>query len=603
MNQRNSVTPKSKINISLKKILIYTGIIAIISGVIWKLIIGTSAGLLNPNNASALYTPADGQQLSGFNWTSILTVDHNQVVGNVNLIDFPLLVSLTLPQLKSVSNGGVVNNMNGYDIVFSGENNQQLDHEIEYYNPTTGEYRAWVRLPLLYHNVNTELSISCGNPSYQSNPTTQNTWSDEFEGVWHMDDNPTTSELIDAAGTYNGIPSSDMNASDVVQGKIGNSIDFDGSNDYFAIMDKYYEGVTAINQLTVTAWVKSTYNNNSSWNSNWSIIDFDRSEYFNFFVHGQGKASFSTKSSSINDFHGGSNGQMNDGNWHQMTGVYDGQKKYLYIDGILVNTKNNPHNNEPLGSDLKRFGFIGDGSEASSFNGTRNEIGFKGQLDEIRLLNIAKSPEWIATEYNNQSNPESFVSIGIGSSLPIELDYFTGELNENTVNLQWKVLSQRNNDYFIIEKSKDGIDYEAIGKIDGEGTTTKIKSYNLKDENPLIGLSYYRLKQADFDGKTEIFNAIAINYSPKVDRIQIESVYPNPFTNEFTIKYSLSNSGSIEMTLTNSQGRTVFSEQFYASEGQGIYHYQADQDLQNGLYILSIMQNGEEQTSTKLMKY
>ena len=57
------------------------------------------------------------------------------------------------------------------------------------------------------------------------------------------------------------------------------------------------------------------------------------------------------------------------------------------------------------------------------------------------------------------------------------------------------------------------------------------------------------------------------------------------------------------MTLTNSQGRTVFSEQFYASEGQGIYHYQADQDLQNGLYILSIMQNGEEQTSTKLMKY
>ena len=121
MNQRNSVTPKSKINISLKKILIYTGIIAIISGVIWKLIIGTSAGLLNPNNASALYTPADGQQLSGFNWTSILTVDHNQVVGNVNLIDFPLLVSLTLPQLKSVSNGGVVRRV-VYNFFFTPEN-------------------------------------------------------------------------------------------------------------------------------------------------------------------------------------------------------------------------------------------------------------------------------------------------------------------------------------------------------------------------------------------------------------------------------------------------------------------------------------------------
>ena len=601
MKNRNTISPKVKSRITLKKVLVVGGSFALIAGIAWKFLIGTTATLVNPSNVVAMFTPATGQQLSGFNWTNTLTVDHTQVIGSSDLVDFPMLVSLNATQLKSTANGGYVNNPNGYDIVFSGANDKQLDHEIEYYNPATGEYRAWVRLPILFHDMNTELRISCGNTSFQANPTTQDTWSNDFEAVWHMDNDPSNSELRDAAGTFNGVSYGQMTSSDVVPGRIGKAIDFDGTNDYFAIKDKYYEGNGSTTQLTVSAWIKTTHNNNN-WTSNWSIVDFDRSEHFNFFVHGKGKASFSTRGSGINDFHGGNDGQLNDGEWHQMTGVFDGTKKFIYIDGVLVGTNNNPHNGSLLGTDTKRFGFIGDGSEAASFNGSRNGINFSGQLDEIRILNVAKSADWIATEFNNQTNPETFATLGTGSSLPIELDYFVGELNENTVDLEWNVLSQRNNDYFTIERSVNGKDFEVLGTVDGEGTTTKKKKYRFSDDKPLIGLSYYRLKQTDFDGKMESFNVIAINYSPKVDHVKIESVYPNPFTSDFNIKYAMSTAGQIEITLANSNGIVVFKEEVYANEGANKYQYYADYDLPKGMYFLSIVQDGKTMTSSKLIK-
>lgn len=174
--------------------------------------------------------------------------------------------------------------------------------------------------------------------------------------------------------------------------------DFDGSNDYKAIPQLNYSGSLA--QVTVEAWVKTDFVG-SSYNDNWAIVDFDRSEWFDLFVRGDnGQVGFST-ASGIDDFYSGSGHSVNDGNWHHIAGVFDGTDKIIYIDGVEVARTTPSHG--ALGSS-PRWGFIGDGSEATGYDGDRNNIYYDGQIDEVRIWNTALSEatlnEWMGKALN-----------------------------------------------------------------------------------------------------------------------------------------------------------------------------------------------------------
>lgn len=165
-------------------------------------------------------------------------------------------------------------------------------------------------------------------------------------------------------------------------------ISFDGSDDYVAL-NMSYSGTTAINALTVEAWVKTT-ESGGAWNSNWAIIDFDRSEYYDLFVNGDnGTVGFSTNGGGIDDFYGIT--PVNDGNWHHIAAVYDGSDKHIYVDGVLDATKSSPHSGSSLGSTNIRYGILGDGSEASTFNGSKNDIFFNGDISEVRIWHASRT--------------------------------------------------------------------------------------------------------------------------------------------------------------------------------------------------------------------
>ncbi|MES2588895.1 MAG: T9SS type A sorting domain-containing protein [Bacteroidota bacterium] len=89
--------------------------------------------------------------------------------------------------------------------------------------------------------------------------------------------------------------------------------------------------------------------------------------------------------------------------------------------------------------------------------------------------------------------------------LPMELIDFSANLNtQKTVDLTWETISERDNDYFTVDKSTDGVNWSFLKTVDGSGTTTELKNYNVTDEHPSFGINYYRLRQTDFDGeKTE----------------------------------------------------------------------------------------------------
>ena len=110
---------------------------------------------------------------------------------------------------------------------------------------------------------------------------------------------------------------------------------------------------------------------------------------------------------------------------------------------------------------------------------------------------------------------------------------FTAEKNKSIVDIKWITSSEINNDYFTVERSKDAINFSTLVIVSGSGNSNSEKNYTAKDNSPYNGISYYRLKQTDFDGKFEYFNIVAVDFIS--DEYEV-SLYPNPIANELTIE-------------------------------------------------------------------
>ena len=140
------------------------------------------------------------------------------------------------------------------------------------------------------------------------------------------------------------------------------------------------------------------------------------------------------------------------------------------------------------------------------------------------------------------------------SVLPIELSYFKGNKESNSVNLKWETLSEKNNNYFEIERSINGLEFETLSTINGSGNSNTPLNYSYVDYNPNIGINYYRLKQVDYDGKFEYFKIISIEFGIEDDFI----LHPNPNNGEFTIRTDKI------ITILNSLGQSVkFKKDIY----------------------------------------
>ncbi|MEL7148258.1 MAG: LamG domain-containing protein, partial [Bacteroidota bacterium] len=180
-----------------------------------------------------------------------------------------------------------------------------------------------------------------------------------------------------------------------------NYLSFNGQNQYVAIEKLHFDDENPIPQLTVEAWVKTDFQGVAI-NDNWAIVGFDRSDFFSFYVRGDnGKVGFSTCSEgALNDMSGTT--IVNDNEWHHLAVVYDGIDKIIYVDGVEDARVTNAHGGNPLGWYRVRFGFIGDGSEATTFDGSRNEKYFKGELTEIRLWESVRTSSEIQDFYQKQ---------------------------------------------------------------------------------------------------------------------------------------------------------------------------------------------------------
>jgi hypothetical protein len=168
--------------------------------------------------------------------------------------------------------------------------------------------------------------------------------------------------------------------------------------------------------------------------------------------------------------------------------------------------------------------------------------------------------------------------------LPIELASFKIEKQGNGVKINWITNLEINNDYFEIQRSSNGTDFETIDRIPGAGTSNSVSNYEYLD-TPQNGQIYYRLNQVDFDGKSTLSSVKQIEIGNSSDETQSVSLFPNPNSGQFSFLGGVSFNRGDLITILNPVGEVVF-EQSITEEFSKNQSLDLNTSLPNGIYFL-----------------
>lgn len=184
---------------------------------------------------------------------------------------------------------------------------------------------------------------------------------------------------------------------------------------------------------------------------------------------------------------------------------------------------------------------------------------------------------------------------GVCSSgpLPVSLVEFSAKLDNNQVTVSWSTATEENNDFYTIEKSADGIFYEAVGNVKGAGNSTSLLSYSWVDQMPSFGRSYYRLVQTDFDGTSETFAPVSV-YRSTLTGVTLA---PNPVQSgrELKIFHDATYGESVNVQIVSVTGAIVVNEILDSTASVEI-----PADVKTGLYIVKL-QSGHNQYVKRLI--
>lgn len=327
-----------------------------------------------------------------------LTVSRTSVTGMH--ADFPLLVAIA-----SDASLAAHARDDASDLRFHASDGALLPHEIESWDGATGALVAWVRVPLLTDARDTVLSLRYGHadPPAALAPTT--VWSSGFAAVWHLSAAPATAtgEAFDSTGRGHLGTSSAASRPALAAGRIADGFAFDAASmQRLSVADSPDWDFTA-RPVTISAWVRA--------DSVQPGGDYPRLlDRFRGGTPGAGWVVMMTPSRNVvlNHRHDGTGdvidvgaaSAIDDATWHFLTVTLDGSVARFYLDGAV-------RESDPYAALL-------DNAEALDVGASGNTglNAFAGILDEIRIAHVARSPEYVATEHRNQSDPSAFVVVG-----------------------------------------------------------------------------------------------------------------------------------------------------------------------------------------------
>jgi hypothetical protein len=343
------------------------------------------------------FSPAQAE----YSYKKQITIHSSQVSGSGAHSQYPLLINIASDGDLS----GHVTNPNGYDIIFKDSGDTQLAHEIENFNSASGNLVVWVGIPSLSTSSDTVITMYYGESSVTS-PTENSAgvWDSHYKGVWHLNENPAGAapQMMDSTSFGNHGTAQDdswnpWTSSDRVAGKIGSGTyfhDTGGSDKHINVGND--SSVNFTTGMTLEAWVKhdsvQEVNRPTIYKGNAYKMDSMRSYNItpDVYVYIQD-----------NGWEAEHPPQALTTGWHHLVGTYDAGDRTLriYIDGVekdddVLSGLTN-YNIRPTSDVLKLA-----------------KKDFEGIMDEPRVSDIARSPDWIQTQYNNHDSPNTFYTIG-----------------------------------------------------------------------------------------------------------------------------------------------------------------------------------------------
>ena len=202
---------------------------------------------------------------------------------------------------------------------------------------------------------------------------------------------------------------------------------------------------------------------------------------------------------------------------------------------------------------------------------------------EINTVVNNAQPDVFASVYSSNFQPQNPSSSTVSptpiviipnATQPIELISFDAKANGTVNEINWATATEKNNDYFSIERSADGINFNEIAKVTGAGDFTGRLDYKYTDLRPLNGTSYYRIRQTDYDGTFSIFQAI------RVQRNDVEAT-------AFKIVGNPSNGHKVIMQMNIEENAQTSTVKIFNNSGSMVAQKEINsRDLYNNEFIL-----------------
>ncbi|MFX1416246.1 MAG: DUF2341 domain-containing protein, partial [Promethearchaeota archaeon] len=373
----------------------------------------------NQDNPDAFYSFGAEQLLSpSFSYKKDILVDHTKV--NSDLTDFAVLIDIYDSDLRTKAQS------DAHDIIFkSGDST--LPYEIEVfdqsYNSSHAHLVAWVKTDLSA-SIDTVISMYYGNPSVESQENPTAVWDDNYVGVWHLSEASGNARDSTSYKT-NGTPSGAVTQG--ASGHIGNAYYFDRDGIGTVNMGDPADGHLDFgntDDFTIEFWVNLDYfyyyepfivskrNGLASSSPGYAaFVSDDNNGYAGYSISSDGP-----------QFGVDATTPLLDTGWRHVVYVFDQDSdaiSTIFVDGV-----------DDKSSTWGTIGSVGSLQNSANFrlNGETNpstEDMFDGMLDEVRISRVARSAEWVLTEFINQNEPASFYSVGAEESFveDVQFDY------------------------------------------------------------------------------------------------------------------------------------------------------------------------------------
>ena len=221
--------------------------------------------------------------------------------------------------------------------------------------------------------------------------------------------------------------------------------------------------------------------------------------------------------------------------------------------------------------------------------------------NEIRFSLTPESEESLSWTFSaSDGTADGWGTITFSESVvPISLSSFKGKKNSNEIIISWKTESEVNNDFFMLQRSMNGIDFETIENVDSRSNNNSGASYVIVDRNGLhlnTDVVYYRLQQVDLDGMYSLSDRIAIMLKDNYPEVFNIDYVQKSNSRELLIQLTSKADNTAEIMVCSLAGGMVKQMTFPVSEGKNMLRFDFGRNLATGMYAIMVKSNYTIQT-------